>query len=196
MTLCSFEFVFDFLNIVYGIFAFFIVSFFIYKRWGITPEGRLFKDILKLKLPLFGKLILKTEVARFSRTMAILLRNGVTILKSLEVVHDTVNNELISREINKARAAVTGGDRISQSLAKGKIFPLFVSNLLAVGEEGGALESAFFRIAEVYEREVDRHIKVITSMIEPIIILIMGSIVGFIVISLLLPIFEINLLVR
>jgi len=178
------------------IITFFLISFFIFKRWGMTSEGRLVKDALKLKIPLFGRLILKTEIARLSRTMGTLLRNGVTILKSLEIVQNTINNEVISREIKKARKAVIGGDRVSQSITKGNIFPLFVSNLLAVGEEGGALETAFYRIAEVYDREVDRHIKVVTSMLEPIIILIMGSIVGFIVISLLLPIFEINLLVR
>lgn len=185
-----------FVSYWWGIFAFFLISFFIFRRWGITQEGRLVKDSLELKIPLFGKLILKREVARFSRTMGTLLRNGVTILKSLEVVQHIVNNEVISREIKRAQVDVTRGERISQSLAREKVFPLFASNLLAVGEEGGTLENAFYRIAEVYEREVDRHIKVITSMLEPIIILIMGSIVGFIVISLLLPIFEINLLVR
>jgi len=185
-----------FVNYWWGIFAFFLIGFFIFRRWGMTSEGKLVKDTLKLKIPLFGRLLLKTEIARFSRTMATLLRNGVSILKALKVVQNTINNEVISREINKARTAVAAGKSISQTLAKEKVFPIFVSNLLAVGEEGGALENAFYRISEVYEREVDRHIKVVTSMLEPIIILIMGSIVGFIVISLLLPIFEINLLVR
>ena len=185
-----------FVNYWWGIFAFFLIGFFIFKRWGMTSEGKLVKDTLKLKIPLFGRLLLKTEIARFSRTMATLLRNGVSILKALKVVQNIVNNEVISREINKARTAVTAGESISKTLAREKVFPVFVSNLLTVGEEGGALENAFYRIAEAYEREVDRHIKVITSMLEPIIILIMGSIVGFIVISLLLPIFEINLLVR
>lgn len=185
-----------FVSCWWGILAFFLISFFIFRRWGTTAEGKLVKDTFKLKIPLFGRLLLKTEIARFSRTMATLLRNGVSILKSLEVVRNTINNEVISREINNARTAVAAGKSISQTFAKEKVFPVFVSNLLTVGEEGGALENAFYRISEVYEREVDRHIKVVTSMLEPIIILIMGSIVGFIVISLLLPIFEINLLVR
>lgn len=176
--------------------AFLITGFFIFKRWGKTSEGSFFKDVLKLRTPVFGRLILKRELARFSRSMGTLLKNGIDILKSLEVVRDTINNEVISREIRNAYTDVTNGEKVSQSFSKRGVFPQLVINLLAVGEEGGALENAFYRIAEVYEREVDRHIKVITSMLEPVVILIMGSIVGFIVISLLLPIFEMNLLVR
>lgn len=178
------------------IIAFFLIVVFVFRRLGATEEGRLFKDNLKLKIPLFGRLILKTEISRFSRTMGILLRNGVSILNALQVVQDTINNSVVAQEIEKVRAAVREGERMSQVLAREKIFPPFVSNLLSVGEEGGTLENSFYRIAEVYDIEVERHIKVITSMLEPAIILIMGFVVGFIVISLLLPIFEINLLIR
>jgi type II secretion system protein F len=179
--------------IVAGCIALFI---FAWSRVAKTGEGRLAIDGLKLQLPIIGDLIKKSETATFSRTFGTLVQNGVPILESLDVVASTMQNAILRSEITKTYIDVRDGKGLSSSLAQRRHFPAFAINMIAVGEEGGALEKALFKVADSYERETDNVIKTITSLLEPFLILTMGLVVGFIVVSMLLPIFQINIIAR
>ena len=168
----------------------------LFKRLKNTKEGGLIIDRWKLAIPLVGKLIQKVEVSRFSRTLATLLENGVPILESLNIVKNTITNRAISGEIERAAKDVSEGNKLAASLGRGLWIPVFVTNMIAVGEESGSLEQTLLKISDTYARQVDRTTKTLTSLLEPAMILIMGSIVGFIVISMLLPIFQINILIH
>ena len=174
------------------IFAIAMTAVRIYK----TKEGRLSIDSFKLTLPVFGPLVKKIEIARFSRTLATLLENGVPILESLRVVSETIDNALMRREIEDTYTAVREGSSLAGALSRAKTMPPAVVNMIAIGEEGGHLEKSLFKVAQGYERESDEAIKIMMSLLEPVMILTLGLIVGFIVIAMLLPIFEINFLMR
>ena len=161
-----------------------------------TTEGRRAIDRLKINMPVFGPLIKKVEIARFARTLATLLNSGVPILQSLRVVGDTVNNTVIKQEIANAARSVKDGSGLAGAFSKGAVIPDLVVNMIAVGEEGGHVERSLSKVAEGYERESDAAIKVMMSLLEPALILVLGLVVGFIVISMLLPVFEIDFLVR
>jgi len=161
-----------------------------------TPEGRLAIDRFKLNLPIFGRLVKKLEIARFTRTLATLLENGVPILGALQIVLETMGNAIIKSEIEKAAVAVREGSGLAQGLSGSKSIPHAVINMIAIGEEGGHIEKSLLKVALGYERESDEAIKIMMSLLEPVLILTLGMIVGFIVISMLLPIFEMNFLVR
>jgi len=161
-----------------------------------TKSGRLTIDGLKMKIAVFGNLIKKVDLARFTRTLATLLDNGVPILESLSVVSETVNNFVIKEEVKKISTHIRKGSSVSDSFSKSPLIPDFLINMVAVGEEGGQVERSLFKIAESYEREADSAIKIMVSLLEPVLILGLGLIVGFIVISMLLPVFEINFFAR
>ncbi|MCM8765673.1 MAG: type II secretion system F family protein [Candidatus Omnitrophica bacterium] len=184
------EFLQNFWWLVLAIFGF---LFFLFRRRTQTAEGSLIFDRIKLNLPLFGGLIRKAEVARFCRTLSTLLRNGVPMLGALDTVTPVINNAVIRKEIERMYNEVRDGVSLSRAITKSPYFPPLVSNMIAVGEEGGVLENSLMKVAGSFEREVERIVKVITSLIEPALILVMGSAVGFIVISMLLPIFQLNL---
>ena len=168
----------------------------LFKRLKNTKEGGVIIDKWKLAIPMVGKLVQKVEISRFSRTLATLLENGVPILQSLNIVKNTIVNKVISAEIDRAAKEVSEGNKFAVSIGKGVWIPVFVTNMIAVGEESGSLEKTLLKISDTYARQVDRTTKTITSLLEPAMILIMGSIVGFIVISMLLPIFQINILIH
>jgi len=169
---------------------------FVFTKLYKTGKYKLIIDNFKMKVPIFGNLIKKTEIARFGRTLATLLDNGVPILESLDVVSNTVNNTVIKCDIKKAAIHVKEGAGLAYGLSKSAVIPPLVVNMIAVGEESGLVEKSLFKVAESYERESNAAIKVMMSLLEPILILVLGLIVGFIVIAMLLPIFEINFLVR
>ncbi len=168
----------------------------VYKRKEKNREAKFAIDKFKLKIIFFGDFIKKVEIAHFTRTLGTLLANGVIISKALAVVKDVAGNEVLSRDIERMLRDVVDGSSLTDTLVKSPFFPDLVRNMVAVGEETGSLEKSLFKIAESYERQADRTIKVITSLLEPIMIVVIGSIVGFIVISMLLPIFQMNLMVR
>jgi len=170
--------------------------FFIVNRILKTSEGRSCFDNFKLKLPVFGTVILKRQMERFCRILATLLGNGVTILPSLEIVRDIMENNILKREVEKMRADVRGGRSLAKAMSKSKYFPASIVNIISVGEESGSLEKVLKKISISYEREVDRSLKAFTSLLEPIMILVMGSIVAFIVAAMLLPIFQLNFMMR
>lgn len=177
---------------LWGLLLFLGVSAFL--NFYKTERGRVAVDPLKLSLPVAGKLILKIEIARLSNTLATLLSNGVPILDALQIATETVSNRMIRRELEAAHDSVKGGAGLAQSLSGSKIFPKTVLNMIAVGEESGKLEKALFRISEIYDREADNAVKIMVSLLEPALILVLGLAIGFIVVSMLLPIFEISFL--
>ncbi|MDD5173763.1 MAG: type II secretion system F family protein [Candidatus Omnitrophica bacterium] len=161
-----------------------------------TPHGRLTIDHFKLNSPVLGPLVKKVEIARFTRTLSTLLDNGVPILGALQIVLETVGNAVIREEIEKAAVAVKEGSSLAEGLSGSKSIPPAVMSMIAIGEEGGHVEKSLMKVALGYERESDEAIKIMMSLIEPLLILTLGVVVGFIVISMLLPIFEMNFLVK
>lgn len=152
-----------------------------------TRIGRRLYDRLKLKLPVFGPLNHKIALARFSRTLSTLLSSGVPILQALETVAGTVANEIIAEAVMEARARIREGDRIGPPLEKSGLFPPMVVHMISIGEESGALDQMLSKVADFYESEVESTLQSLTSAIEPVLIVLLGGMVGFIVISLLLP---------
>jgi type II secretory pathway component PulF len=153
--------------------------------------GRMMMDRLKLRVPLMKRFVLAADVARFARTLALLLEAGVAIEKALELSAETMRNRLLRNEIRYARrSAVQQGMPLSEGLRQSRCFPPFVANMTAVGEEAGQLETSLNEVALFYEKEVDQQSRVVTSLIEPALILLVGGVVGFIVAAMLLPIFR------
>ena len=145
-----------------------------------------------LKMPLARHIIASDAYAQFARTLGVLMSNGVPILQALSIVEETMGNRVLAAEIHEARSRVTDGTSISGPLAAGKIFPPMLTQMLAVGEKTGDLSAALGHIARRYDEELDRYIKVFTSMLEPIMILVMAVVVGFIAVSLLLAVFSLT----
>jgi len=170
-----------------------VVVFFIIAGRSVISKKRLAVDRLKLKLPLLGSLIEKTELARFSRIFKVLLDNGIPVFQAVEIAPLALRNEIFKMELANVHKDIIEGLQLGESLKKCNSFPSFMTNMLVIGEKGGSLETALTEVASFYEREVERSTKVITSLLEPVIILIMGLVVGFIVFAMLLPIFQINL---
>jgi type IV pilus assembly protein PilC len=156
-----------------------------------TPRGTKAFDILQLRLPVFGPLLKKVALARFSRTFGTLIKSGVPILGTLDIVAKTAGNEVIAEAVRASSVAVSSGDLLSEPLSESKVFPPMVVRMIAIGERSGALETLLEKIAEFYDREVKAQIKSLTSLIEPILISVMGIIVGGVVMSVFLPIIDI-----
>ena len=168
----------------------------VFKKIYSSTEGRVAIDNLKLKAPLLGRFEAMSETSRFARTLGALLHNGVPILESLKIASDTLGNTMMRRNMAKAYEAVKEGSGLARGLKMSAIIPEDVIGMVALGEESGSLDKTLLKIAEGYEREMDRTVKMMMSLMEPAMILVLGAIVGFIVISMLLPIFEVNFLVR
>jgi type IV pilus assembly protein PilC len=151
---------------------------------------------MKLKIPVFGKLFLKTALARFARTLGVLNRSGVPILQSLDVVAETVNNSLVAKGVTDVQASVKQGESLARPLRQHKVFPPMVVQMLAVGEETGALDTMLEKIAAFYDDEVTATVDQLTSLIEPIMIALVGGLVGVAVIALYLPMFNIINLIK
>lgn len=171
-------------------------GFFVITKGLKSQKGKIGLDKLKLRLPVIGRIVRKGEIARLERTLGTLLTNGVPVLRAMKVVLESIDNMALKAEVEKIYKDLAQGSSFASSMKKRNVFPLFVTNMIAVGEEGGLLERSLLRIADVYEREVDRDIKTLTSMLEPAMILVIGIIVGVIVISMLLPVFQLNLMIR
>lgn len=157
-----------------------------------TKEGRLFTDRWKLKLPLFGKLFLKSEIARLSRTLGILLISGIPILQALEIAKQVIQNRVIEAAMDSVKDLVGKGEAIAYGIRKTGLFPPIVYHIIATGQISGNVEEGLINIADMYDGEVELTTKTLTSLLEPVILLFMGAVVGFIVLAILLPIFDIN----
>ena len=160
------------------------------KKYGATTRGRLHIDSLKLKMPVVGELVLKMAVSRFSRTFGTLVASGVPMMRAMEIIGDTTGNAVISRAIGEARNSIRDGSRLSTPLAASGLFPQMVTHMIDIGEETGRLSEMLVKVSEFYDQEVDAAVKGLTSMIEPMLIVIMGVIVGFIAISIMAPMFK------
>jgi type IV pilus assembly protein PilC len=167
-----------------------------YRRWRATPAGRYRLDQFKLKVKVFGPLFHKSALSRFSRTLATLIRAGVPILQALEIVADTVNNGVISRAIHDVQDSVREGESLATPLAKHPTFPAMVVQMMAVGEETGALDTMLSKVADFYDQEVEAAVASLTSLIEPLLIAVMGAAVGGMVVALYMPLFNIINLVK
>ena len=157
-----------------------------------TKEGRLFADRAKLKLPLFGKLLLKLEIVRLTRTLGILLISGIPILNALEIAKGVIQNRFIAQGLDSVKARVSRGDNTAGAIKKTGLFPPIVFHTLATSQISATLEDGLAGIADMYDDEIELTVKTLTSLLEPAILLVMGVIVSFIVTAILLPIFEIN----
>ena len=155
-----------------------------------TEKGRFVGDWLMLKMPIFGPLFSKVAISRFSRTFSTLIQSGVPILGSLEIVSATSGNKIISRAIDMASNSVRQGETLGEPLAQSKVFPLMVTRMISVGEKTGALESLLEKISEFYDQQVKTSVEGLTSLIEPLMISIMGLLVGGMVMAIFLPIFK------
>lgn len=175
--------------------GFLIIAGFIFKKYINTESGRYKFDLAKLKLPVLGQLVRKLAVAKFSRTFSTLVKSGVSILNALDIVSKTAGNKIIEEAIANSSKAVRDGEPISKPLSRSGTFPPMVCRMIGVGEQTGQLEKMLSKIADFYEEQVDAATQALTSMIEPIVIAFLGTVVGGIVISLFLPIFKITELV-
>ncbi len=162
-----------------------------YSRYAKTPVGRITIDRFSLKMPLFGDLIQKSSVARFSRTFGSLTRSGVPILTCLEIVRDTSGNQVIANAIDAARQEIQQGGMISIALQKDKVFPAMAIQMISIGEETGELDGMLMKVADFYEDEVEQAVKALTSVLEPIMILVLGGMVGTILLAMYLPMFKV-----
>ncbi len=162
----------------------------------VLELGRMRFDGIVIRLPIFGKLIRMIAISRFTRTLGTLLKSGVPAILSFDIVKNVVNNIVIAKAIEDARENIREGESISEPLKRSKLFPSVVTHMIAVGEKSGQLEEMLLRVSDAYDNEVETTIARLTSLLEPVIIVAMGVIVGIIVISILLPIMEMSTVIR
>ena len=178
-----------------GIFGFLIVvamagSIFGLKVWYGTPQGRFVLDTIVLKLPVLGILMRKIAVARFTRTLGTLISSGVPILEGLDITARTAGNAVVERALMKVRKSLEEGKSLTEPLKEAEVFPGMVTQMIAVGEQTGAMDAMLQKIADFYEEEVDAAVKDLLTALEPIMIVFLGLVVGGVVISMYLPLFS------
>lgn len=169
-----------------------IGGIFLFVQFIKTEAGSLQWDHFKLKIPLIGDLIRKREIAKFGRTLGTLLQNGVAILKALDITKEVINNKILKRDIEGFSDSIKEGEKLSNRMAQSDLFPPVAINMVAVGEETGNLEVTLQRVADAFETETERVIKTITTIIEPVMIVFMAVVVGFIVFAMIMPIFSLS----
>lgn len=174
--------------LVVGIFATLI-----FKRKKAVKKEKIFFDRIKLKIPIVGNFIKKAMLASFARTFGTLVVNSIPVFQAMEMIIPTINNEVFKKELEKVYEGIIDGLPFAKSMGNSEWFPPFMINMVVVAEKGGNLYEALIEIANFYEREVNKMMKTMTSLLEPIIISVMGLIIGFIVMAMLLPIFQVNL---
>lgn len=166
----------------------------ILKLLNSKPKSRYLMDKIKLRIPVFGSLVIKVIISRFSRTLGTLITSGVPILQALNITRDVVGNDVVSRAVQNVHDSIREGENIAPALESSHVFPLMVTSMIEVGEETGSLDSMLNKIADTYEEEVDTAVVGMMSVMEPIMIIFMGGAVGVIVIALFLPLIELGLI--
>lgn len=174
----------------YIIFGSLLVGFFMFKSFAKTPRGKEVLHPLYLKLPVFGEIIRKVAVARFARTLGTMIGSGVPILEALQICARTAGNNVVEREVLRARIAISEGKSMVEPLSESVVFPPMVVQMIGVGEQTGAIDAMLNKIAEFYEQEVDNAVGAMKQLIEPIMILFLGTLIGGLVIAMYLPIFK------
>ena len=182
-------------DVVQRFFPFLIVGIVLFaiglRQYAGTEKGRGQLDKLKLKMPIFGELFRKVAMSRFSRTLGALLRSGVPVLQSLEITQETVGNAVVANALKDVHNSVREGESLARPLERHSVFPPMVVQMLAVGEETGAIDTMLDKVADFYDSEVESTVEALTSLIEPLLIAVLGGVVGGILISLYLPMFRI-----
>jgi type IV pilus assembly protein PilC len=163
---------------------------FMMKRYYATSNGKLTIDRMLLRLPVLGDVIRKSAVSRFTRTLGTLISSGVSILDGLEITAKTAGNRVIHDAIMQSRSSIAGGDTIAAPLAKSEVFPPMVISMIAVGEQTGGLDEMLSKIADFYDEEVDAAVSALLSLLEPVMIVFLGVVVGGMVVAMYLPIFD------
>ncbi len=177
-------------NVLTG--AILLILLFVFYRWySKTDKGRLLIDKFKLKAPLLGSLLRKTAISRFTRTLGTLISSGVSILDALEITAKTAGNRVIQDAIKRSVVSIAEGETITHPLKETGVFPPMVTQMISVGEKTGGLDDMLQKIADFYDEEVDAAVAALTSIIEPVIIVVMGAVIGGILIAMYLPMFEI-----
>jgi type IV pilus assembly protein PilC len=176
----------------WGIIAAAVGGFFGFKNYYKSSSGRLTVDKMMLKLPVLGDVLRKSSVSRFTRTLGTLISSGVSILDGLEITAKTAGNRVIQDAIMASRASIAGGDTISAPLQKSAVFPPMVISMIAVGEQTGGLDEMLSKIADFYDEEVDAAVSNLLSMLEPLMIVFLGVVVGGMVVAMYLPIFKLG----
>lgn len=179
--------------IILGSIVGFIVGF---RQFRATAKGKKITDAILLKLPIFGIMLVKVAVAKFTRTMGTLTSSGVPILDGLEITAKTAGNKVVEEAIMGVRTAVSEGKALAEPLAKAKVFPPMVTHMIAVGESTGALDTMLTKIADFYDDEVDAAVGNLTAMMEPLLMIFLGTTVGFVIIAMYLPIFKMITLIK
>lgn len=179
-----------------GILVVLAVSAWIFRNFYSTPAGRETIDALSLQLPIFGDLIKKTAVARFCRTFGALSRSGVPVLSALEIVRDTAGNRVIANAVDGSRQSIAEGGQIAPAIEKANVFPIMAVQMISIGEETGELDAMLMKVADFYELEVEEAVKSLTSLMEPLMIVVLGGMVGCIIVAMYLPMFAVFELVQ
>ncbi|AKT36716.1 type II secretion system inner membrane protein GspF [Chondromyces crocatus] len=169
-----------------------VVGVTLFRKWVRTPEGRLKWDAIVLKLPLFGRVLQKVSIARFSRTLATLLSSGVELLTAMNIVRSVLGNADLEKVVGDAISSIREGQSIADPLKRSGRFPPLVTHMIAIGERTGQLEEMLKSVADAYDTEVESQIQALTSILEPLIIVVMGGAVGFIAVSILLPLTQMS----
>jgi general secretion pathway protein F len=169
---------------------------FVFRRWVGTPEGRMKWDTFTLRVPIFGRLNLLVAVARFSRTLSTLLASGVPLLVAMNIVKNVLGNRLLEEVISSAIGSIREGESIAEPLRRSGQFPPMVTHMIAVGEKSGQLEEMLENVSKAYEADVETKVATLTSLLEPLVIVVMGGMVGFIAMAILMPLVQMNQLVE
>jgi len=182
----------NFIKVIPALIVLIVILAFLFGRYVKTTKGRYNVDSLQLKIPVFGKMIQMVAVSRFSRTLSTLVKSGVSILTALEIVAKTTGNKVIELALDKVRANIREGKTIAAPLAEAKVFPPMVVRMISVGEQSGELEKMLSKISDFYDEQVDIAVSGLSSVIEPIIIVFLGGVVGSIVLAIFLPILKMS----
>jgi general secretion pathway protein F len=173
-----------------------VLAIYLFRRWKRTPAGRMKWDAFRLRAPLFGRLTLLVAVARFARTLSTLLSSGVQLLPAMEIGRHVLENAKLETVIGEAIGSIRGGESIAEPLKRSKAFPPMVTHMIAVGEKTGQLESMLENVSRSYEADVETRVTALTSLLEPIMIVLLGGMVGFIAMAILMPLIQMNQLVE
>jgi type IV pilus assembly protein PilC len=187
----------DFLRHYFWLFIILIVGLTFLAKWYVsTDKGRMVIDNLKLKMPVFGPMLRKVAISKFSRTLSTLVKSGVPILSALDIVAKTSGNVAVEKAVNNVRDSVRDGESIAVPLERSGIFPSMVTRMVGVGEQSGQLEKMLTKISDFYDSQVDTAVDGLTSLIEPLIIAFLGIVIGTIVLCMFLPIFKITTVIN
>jgi type IV pilus assembly protein PilC len=181
-----------FVSYWYLIFGGLVFGIFMYRRFAATPRGKEVLHPIYLKLPIFGEIIRKVAVARFTRTLGTMISSGVPILDALNICARTAGNSVVEREVLRARVSISEGKSMVEPLSDSVIFPPMVVQMIGVGEQTGAMDAMLNKIAQFYEEEVDNAVSSMKQLIEPLMILFLGVLIGGLVIAMYLPIFKLG----